>query len=168
MKQLGKWSENAAITETSRSGGLSRREFVRAATGVVAAVVGSQAESLSAAQPGNRRQPAGGRLLLKGGVVLTFDATLGDFEKADVLIEGKKIVAVQPNINATATVIDASKTIVLPGFIDSHHHNYQGAPSQRSWTSRRCQTRRSIAMPASGLTGLGHPRGVRLCQGLRT
>ena len=85
MKQLGKWSENAEITEASRRGGLSRREFVRAATGVVAAVVGSQAEGLEAGQPGNRRQPAGGRLLLKGGVVLTFDATLGDFEKADVL-----------------------------------------------------------------------------------
>lgn len=127
MKQLSKCSETAKITETSKSGGLSRREFVCAATGLVAAVVGIQAEGLAAEQPGNRRQPAGGRILLKGGVVLTFDATLGDFEKADVLIEDKKIVAVQPNINATATVIDASKTIVLPGFIDSHHHNYQGA-----------------------------------------
>ncbi len=46
-------------------------------------------------------------------MVPTFDATLGDFEKADVLIEGKKIVAVQPDINATTTVIDASKAIVL-------------------------------------------------------
>jgi cytosine/adenosine deaminase-related metal-dependent hydrolase len=69
----------------------------------------------------------GGRILLKGGVVLTFDAAVGDFEKADVLIKGKKIVAVQPNIRATATVIDASRMIVLPGFIDSHHHCYQGA-----------------------------------------
>jgi dihydroorotase-like cyclic amidohydrolase len=47
----------------------------------------------------------GGRILLKGGVVLTFDAAVGDFEKADVLIKGKKIVAVQPNIRATATVM---------------------------------------------------------------
>ena len=127
MRRFGKWPENAEIIESSRSGALSRREFVHAATAMVAAAVGSQAESVAAAQPGNRSQPAGGRLLLKGGVVLTFDATLGDFDKADVLIEGKKIVAVQPSINATATVIDASKTIVLPGFIDSHHHNYQGA-----------------------------------------
>ena len=91
MKQLGKWPENAEIAVTSRSGGLSRREFVRAATGVVAAVVGSQAEGLAAEQPENRRQPAGGRFLLKGGVVLSFDTTVGDFEKADVLIEGKKM-----------------------------------------------------------------------------
>ena len=71
MKQLSKCSETAKITETSKSGGLSRREFVCAATGLVAAVVGNQAEGLAAEQPGNRRQPAGGRILLKGGVVLT-------------------------------------------------------------------------------------------------
>ncbi len=72
--------------------------------------------------PGN---PA--RILLKGGVVLSFDRAVGDFDQADVLIEGKKIVVVRPNIEAQdATVIDASDTIVLPGFIDSHHHLYQG------------------------------------------
>jgi len=29
------------------------------------------------------------RILLRGGVVLTLDATIGDFERADVLIDGK-------------------------------------------------------------------------------
>jgi 5-methylthioadenosine/S-adenosylhomocysteine deaminase len=67
-----------------------------------------------------------GRILLKGGVVLSFDPKVGDFDKADVLIEGKKIVAVRPGISAgDAAVIDASNTIVLPGFIDTHHHLYQ-------------------------------------------
>src|SRR5882757_6673958 len=68
-----------------------------------------------------------GRTLLKGGAVLSFDRGIGDFDQADVLIEGTKIAAVRPNINADATVIDASRMIVLPGFIDTHHHFYQSA-----------------------------------------
>jgi len=106
---------------------MTRREFVLAATGMIAGAAGGVGQARAADQPGNERRLAGGRVLLKGGVVLTFDPTIGDFEKADVLIEGKKIVAVQPKIDAAATVIEASKMIVLPGFIDSHHHCYQGA-----------------------------------------
>jgi 5-methylthioadenosine/S-adenosylhomocysteine deaminase len=67
------------------------------------------------------------RTLLKGGVVLSYDSAVGDFEQADVLIEDKKIVAVRPDISAEAAVIDASRMIVLPGFIDTHHHFYQSA-----------------------------------------
>src|SRR5919197_714922 len=50
----------------------------------------------------------GRRILLKGGIVLSMDRNVGDFEKADVLIEGKKIAAVAPNLKASAEVIDAT------------------------------------------------------------
>src|SRR5262249_52945058 len=40
----------------------------------------------------------GRRLLFKGGIVLSMDRNIGDFEKADVLIEGKKIAAVGPSL----------------------------------------------------------------------
>jgi 5-methylthioadenosine/S-adenosylhomocysteine deaminase len=44
----------------------------------------------------------------------------------DVLIEGKKIIAVGPNLRAgDATVIDARGRIVMPGFIDTHHHQFE-------------------------------------------
>jgi 5-methylthioadenosine/S-adenosylhomocysteine deaminase len=69
---------------------------------------------------------APGRVLLKGGCVLTFDQKLGDFDEADVLVGGKKILAVGRNLGVSdAAIIDASGTIVLPGFIDTHHHLYQ-------------------------------------------
>jgi hypothetical protein len=42
-----------------------------------------------------------------------------------VLIGGKKILAVGRNLNATASVVDASGMIVMPGFIDTHHHQYE-------------------------------------------
>ena len=105
---------------------MTRRQFVRTAAGGIASIAVADS-AVHSAQPARSLPDKMGRILLKGGVVLTFDAATGDFEKADVLIEGKKIVAVQPNISATATVIDASNMIVLPGFIDSHHHCYQGA-----------------------------------------
>jgi cytosine/adenosine deaminase-related metal-dependent hydrolase len=68
-----------------------------------------------------------GRMLLKGGCVLSLDPAVGDFDSADVLIEGGKIAAVRPNITADAQVIDAANTIVMPGFVDTHRHMWQGA-----------------------------------------
>jgi len=67
------------------------------------------------------------RLLLKGGTVLSLDPAVGNFDIADVLIEGTKIAAVEPNITAgSATLIDASNTIVMPGFVDTHRHMWEG------------------------------------------
>src|SRR6201993_4875300 len=65
------------------------------------------------------------RILLKGGIVLSLDPQVGDFAKGDVLIEGKKILAVGRNLNAAAPVVDAAGMIVMPGFVDTHHHQYE-------------------------------------------
>ncbi len=59
--------------------------------------------------------------------MLSLDPQVGDFDTADVLIEGSRIAAVGPNLTATATVVDVSNTIVMPGFIDTHRHMWQGA-----------------------------------------
>jgi cytosine/adenosine deaminase-related metal-dependent hydrolase/ribose/xylose/arabinose/galactoside ABC-type transport system permease subunit len=65
--------------------------------------------------------------LLKGGTVLTMDPSLGNFRNADVLIEGTKIAKVGPNLAVNgAEVIDASNMIVMPGFVDSHRHIWEG------------------------------------------
>ena len=45
-----------------------------------------------------------------------------------MLVEGKKIVAVGRNLQAGgAAVIDARGRIVMPGFIDTHHHLFETA-----------------------------------------
>jgi 5-methylthioadenosine/S-adenosylhomocysteine deaminase len=68
----------------------------------------------------------GARVLLKGGVVLSVDPAVGNFASGDVLIEGAKIVAVGASIDASdAHVIDARGKIVMPGFIDTHHHQFE-------------------------------------------
>jgi 5-methylthioadenosine/S-adenosylhomocysteine deaminase len=107
----------------------SRRDFFKSGTvGLIGATImpGTRTGMAEAAQGGGVvRSGRGNRILLKGGTVLTLDRKIGDFDKGDVLIEGRKIVAVQPNISAQAQVIDASNMIVMPGFIDTHHHQYE-------------------------------------------
>jgi 5-methylthioadenosine/S-adenosylhomocysteine deaminase len=69
------------------------------------------------------------RILLKGGVVLTLDPQVGDFAKADVLIEDGKIREIRPTIAVSedaVAVVDASNRVVIPGFVDTHSHSYQG------------------------------------------
>ena len=104
-----------------------------AGSGLLAAAASSAAQQPAFAQPTVDRllraqSVSGGRILLRGGIVLSLDPKVGDFEKADVLIEGKRIAAVGPNLTAAATsavVVDASDRIVMPGFIDTHHHRYE-------------------------------------------
>jgi 5-methylthioadenosine/S-adenosylhomocysteine deaminase len=118
--------------------GASRREFLAVgASALGAAAVSSMPTSAQASpaqgESGERGMPvetgaSHRRYLIKGGAVLSMDASVGDFARGDVLIDGKKIVAVGPNLHAPgAAVIDATGMIVMPGFVDTHHHQYQTA-----------------------------------------
>jgi cytosine/adenosine deaminase-related metal-dependent hydrolase len=70
----------------------------------------------------------GRRYIIRGGHVMSMDPKLGNFAQADVLVEGKKILAVGPNLRAAdAGVIDARGRIVMPGFVDTHHHLFETA-----------------------------------------
>ena len=92
-----------------------------AAAGAFAGQAAAQGDAELARVQGARR------ILIQGGVVLTLDRAVGDFARADVLIEDGKIGAVRPDIAAgDAAVVDAANRIVMPGFIDTHHHFYQG------------------------------------------
>lgn len=67
------------------------------------------------------------RLLIQGGTVISMDATVGDFNRGDVLLEGDRIVNVGNGLSADgAEVIDASGMIVIPGLIDAHRHAWEG------------------------------------------
>ena len=71
---------------------------------------------------------------------MTMDPSMpnkGEWPKADVLIEGKKILAVGPNLHVWgAGEIDARGKIVMPGFVDTHHH--------QAWTAIRSSIPDSI------------------------
>jgi cytosine/adenosine deaminase-related metal-dependent hydrolase len=69
------------------------------------------------------------RTLIQNGCVLTLDKKVGNFHQADVLIEGTQISAVGPNLDAAdadTEVVDASDMIVMPGFVDTHRHVWEG------------------------------------------
>lgn len=111
----------------------SRRHFLKAST---AAGIGAAGLGLFAAPPAEAHwggEPGhsghrGRRYIIRGGAVMSMDPKVGDFERADVLVEGRKILAVGPDLHAGgAAVIDARGRIVMPGFIDTHHHQFETA-----------------------------------------
>jgi 5-methylthioadenosine/S-adenosylhomocysteine deaminase len=103
--------------------GVSRRELMGA--GAALGLLGMASSALAQDLPRNARGSR--RTLLQGGLVLTMDPALGDFKKADVLMEDGKIAAVGQHLDARGgDVVDASGMIVMPGFVDTHRHMWQG------------------------------------------
>jgi 5-methylthioadenosine/S-adenosylhomocysteine deaminase len=127
--------------------GLGRRDFLKtaAAGGVAAGGAAAAGLGLFATRPAGANDDdgpedtgkRGRRYIIRGGAVMSMDPKVGDFPKADVLIEGNKIVAVGPNLHAGgAAEIDARGKVVMPGFIDTHHH--------QAWTPIRSSIPDSI------------------------
>jgi 5-methylthioadenosine/S-adenosylhomocysteine deaminase len=114
--------------------GSSRRDFLAAGAATLgAAVVSAQGDPSPEGGDRNPEPPrdtgaSSRRYLLKGGAVLSMDPKVGNFAQGDVLIEGKRIVAVGAHLQASgAEIISAAGMIVMPGFVDTHHHQYQTA-----------------------------------------
>src|SRR3954464_9289139 len=119
---------------------LGRRNFLKtaAAGGVAAGGINLFAARPASAhdddeqgRPPEESGKPGRRYVIRGGAVMTMDPSMpnkGEWANADVLVEGKKIVAVGPNLKAGgASEIDARGKIVMPGFIDTHHHQFETA-----------------------------------------
>jgi len=116
---------------------LGRRDFLKASTATAAAAAGFNLFAARPARADDRDDPPedsgrrGRRYVIRGGSVMTMDPTMpnhGEYAQADVLVEGKKILDVRPNIRAgDAGEIDARGRIVMPGFVDTHHHQFETA-----------------------------------------
>ena len=107
----------------------SRRRFLQAGAALaVASPLLPVTVSAQTADPELARLQSARRILIKGGVVLTLDRQVGDFAQGDILIEDGKIREVRPNITASpdTVLVEAADHIVIPGFVDTHSHSYQG------------------------------------------
>jgi 5-methylthioadenosine/S-adenosylhomocysteine deaminase len=112
----------------------SRRNFLKgtAAAGVAAGLDLFAASPASAhdddSEPPRDSGRPGRRYLIRGGSILSMDPQVGDLVRGDVLVEGKRILAIGPNLHSgNVEVIDARGRIVMPGFIDTHHHQFETA-----------------------------------------
>jgi 5-methylthioadenosine/S-adenosylhomocysteine deaminase len=66
------------------------------------------------------------RTLIRSAHVVSMDRQLGDLPTGDVLVDGDRIVAVAPHLDAPdAEVLDASGTVLLPGFVNPYAHVWQ-------------------------------------------
>ncbi|PBI95804.1 Atrazine chlorohydrolase [Variovorax boronicumulans] len=65
--------------------------------------------------------------LIKNASILTRDPKLGELHGSDLLIDGDRIAAVGPNLQAPpdAEVIDAKGMVLMPGLIDGHRHVWE-------------------------------------------
>lgn len=76
------------------------------------------------------------RVLIKGAYILSQDDEHGEFV-GDVLVVDGKIADVGPDLaDDTAEIVDGAGHALLPGFIDTHRHAWQGALRglDPSWT----------------------------------
>ncbi len=107
---------------------LAKRNYKRVRRLIVGSRVEKAAEIPDLYEPGIDFSVApSGLTLIRGGTVLSVDPAVGDHAVADVLIDGDTIREVRPNIEANgARVIDAHGMIVMPGFVDTHRHIWEG------------------------------------------
>ncbi len=128
----------------------SRRGFLKgtAATGLAAGAMGlfgpsAEAQGHNVNPPPHTGRP-GRRYVIRNGYVMTMEpgtpganSSFGEFIEGDVLVEGKTIVAIGGNLHVGhAAEIDARGKVVMPGFIDTHHH--------QAWTAIRSAVPDSI------------------------
>ncbi len=121
-------------TETDSS--VSRRNYLGLSGGALAALSFAGIGSANEGNPGRGRgrgQGPGhgnglesGRLLIENGTIVTVDEEHGVLENASLLVEDGRIEEIGHDIDAPgAETIDASDSIVFPGFVNSHHHTWQ-------------------------------------------
>src|SRR5688572_14669749 len=111
---------------------LGRRDFLKASTATGVAAAGLALFNARPAAADDEDQAPrdsgrrGRRYVIRGGHVMSMDPQVGNFARADVLVEGKHIVAVGPNLQVRgAGEIDARGRVVMPGFVDTHHHLFE-------------------------------------------
>jgi 5-methylthioadenosine/S-adenosylhomocysteine deaminase len=67
--------------------------------------------------------PEPSRILFSGGCVLTLGERTPNYRQADVLVDDGKVAEIGHGLRARdAERVDATDTVVMPGFVDTHRH----------------------------------------------
>ncbi|WP_428422784.1 amidohydrolase family protein [Methylibium sp.] len=71
--------------------------------------------------------PPRGEFVIRDAAIISMDAVVGDHAQADIHVRDGQIIAVGPRLAAPgAEAIDGTRSVVLPGFIDTHWHLWNG------------------------------------------
>lgn len=66
------------------------------------------------------------RTLFRGATILPMQDGADDLPVGDLLVEGDTIAAIAPRLDVDdAEIIDATGTVLCPGFVDTHRHTWQ-------------------------------------------
>jgi cytosine/adenosine deaminase-related metal-dependent hydrolase len=114
--QMAEW-DTAKITRRRAITGISASALAASlSVGQSAAAIGDSAAA-----------PASTEFVIRGGYVLPVDPAMTDLPKGDVHVRDGKIVAVAETVDAPgADIIDATRMVVMPGFVDTHWHMWNG------------------------------------------
>jgi len=114
------------MKENSTPYNVSRRDFLKNSS---AAAAGLFTSSLYKPDISKKSLPKSSQILIKEAAVLTMDDEFGNFATADILVVGDQIKEIAPEIEPGpgVEIVDASNQIIMPGFIDTHRHMWQGA-----------------------------------------
>ncbi|MBD3623904.1 MAG: amidohydrolase family protein, partial [Rhodobacteraceae bacterium] len=106
--------------------GVSRRGLLLGGTGLIGAGLlgGGMAAPRRAAAQASGGLPERGEFVIRDGVVVTVDDSIGTLYGADVHVRDGEIIAIGEDLDVPAGTeeIDASRRIVMPGLIDTHFH----------------------------------------------
>jgi cytosine/adenosine deaminase-related metal-dependent hydrolase len=119
-----------ANDETPTDGDVSRRDYLKFGGAALSAVSFSSvasAQSSNGRSNGNGNGTAdGGRLLIRGGTVVTVDPDYGILYDTDIYVEDGEIRLIGDDLDANgADVVDAEGAIVVPGFVNTHLHTWE-------------------------------------------
>lgn len=65
-------------------------------------------------------------ILISGATIVSMDDKVGGLARGDILVEGERIAAIAPRIEAPdAERVDAAGRIAIPGLINAHMHTWQ-------------------------------------------
>ncbi|ESP89769.1 amidohydrolase family protein [Candidatus Halobonum tyrrellensis] len=126
------------MTEDEAAGGtgsdVSRRDYVKLGG---AALAGLSFASLGGAVSGDdggadagagEGDGSGNPLLIEDGTVVTVDPDYGILHDADVFVRDGRIELIGESVDAPAAdVVDASDSIVVPGFVNAHLHTWESS-----------------------------------------
>ena len=110
------------------------------------------------------------KILLSGGCVLTLGAKTPNFTQADVLIDDGVVAQVGTGLRARdAERVDATDTIVMPGFVDAHVH-YPQVDVMAAWGTQLLDWLHTHTFPAEQAFADGKGRGFsrQHCESSRT